>query len=180
MITQIIYINHCYIFTYIYTSISIASISFTGRMKFIPRWTPLALSPRKGTENTIDVRYSPLFLECCYFKIASTRCKAIPIASPNKFRIFQCILRLLLFTSFCLVYVQFNKKIRLLKSINRLKKGHNRRKTNKFYCYVSHCDVILHLPKLNMMQLFWQIIKTFFSHCWRKYDAVSVVSDKKS
>ena len=61
-------------FLYIYTSISIASISFTGRMKFIPRWTPLALSPRKDTENTNDVRNSPLFLECCYFKIASTRC----------------------------------------------------------------------------------------------------------
>ena len=46
----------CWIFMNIYTSISIASISFTGRMKFIPRWTPLALSPRKGTENTNDVR----------------------------------------------------------------------------------------------------------------------------
>jgi len=66
----------------IYTSISIASISSTGRMKFIPRWTPFALSPRKGTENTNDVRNSPLFLECCYFKIASTGCKAILIASP--------------------------------------------------------------------------------------------------
>ena len=64
----------CKLFSYqnIYTSISIALISFTGRMKFIPRWTPLALSPRKGTENTNDVRNSPLFLECCYFKIAST------------------------------------------------------------------------------------------------------------
>jgi len=71
-------------FLYIYTSISIASISFTGRMKFIPRWTPLALSLRKGTENTNDVRNSPLFLECCYFKIASTRCKAILIAPPPK------------------------------------------------------------------------------------------------
>ena len=108
-------------FCYIYTSISIASISFTGRMKYIPRWTPLALSARKGTENTIDVRNSPLFLECCYFKVASTRCKAILIASPNKVRIFQYILRLLLFTSCCLVYVQLNKK-RLLKSIT-VKKG---------------------------------------------------------
>ena len=50
------------LFLYIYTSISIASISFTGRMKFIPRWTPLALSPRKGTENTYDVRNSRYFL----------------------------------------------------------------------------------------------------------------------
>ena len=73
---------HFYSMRYIYTSISIASLSFTGRMKFIPRWTPLALSPRKGTENTNDVSNSPLFLECCYFKIASTRCKAILIASP--------------------------------------------------------------------------------------------------
>jgi len=39
---------------------------------------------------------------------------------------------LLLFTSFYSVYEQFNKKKRLLKSINRLKRGHNRRKTNKF------------------------------------------------
>jgi len=92
-------------YLYIYTSISIASISFTGRMKFVPRWTPLALSPRKGTENTNDVRNSPLFLECCYFKIASTRCKAIRIASPNS--ISQYRLRLLLFTSFYSVYVQF-------------------------------------------------------------------------
>ena len=96
--------------SYIYTSISIVSISFTGRMKFIPRWTPLALSPRKGTENTNDVRNSPLFLDCCYFKIASTRCKAILIASLNKFRISQYRLRLLLFTSFYSVYVQFNQK----------------------------------------------------------------------
>jgi len=95
---------------YIYTYISIASISFTRQMKFIPRWTPLALSPRKGTENTNDVRNSPLFLECCYFKIASTRCKAILIASPNKYRISQYRLRLLLFTSFYSVYVQFNPK----------------------------------------------------------------------
>jgi len=51
----------------IYTSISIASISFTGRMKFIPRWTPLALSPRKGTENTNDVRNSPLFFRMLLF-----------------------------------------------------------------------------------------------------------------
>jgi len=94
----------------IYTSISIVSISFTGQIKFIPQRTPLALSPRKGTENTYDVRNSPLFLECCYFKIASTRCKAILIASPNKFRISQYRLRLLLFTSFFSVYVQFNKK----------------------------------------------------------------------
>jgi len=94
----------------IYTSISIASISFTGRMKFIPRWTPLALSPRKGTENTNDVRNSPLFLECCYFKIASTRCKAILIASPKRLRISHYRLRLLLFTSFYSAYVQFNKK----------------------------------------------------------------------
>jgi len=94
----------------IYTSIYIASISFTGRMKLIPRWTPLALSPRKGTENTNDVRNSPLFLECCYFKIASTRCKAILIASLNKFRISQYRLMLLLFTSFYSVYVQFNQK----------------------------------------------------------------------
>ena len=94
----------------IYTSISIASISLTGQMKFIPRWTPLAFSPREGMENTNDVRNSPLFLECCYFKIASTRCKAILIASPNKFRISQYRLRLLLFTSFYSVYVQFNKK----------------------------------------------------------------------
>ena len=49
------------LYIYIYTSISIASISFTGRMKFIPRWTPLALSPRKGTENTNDVRNSRYF-----------------------------------------------------------------------------------------------------------------------
>jgi len=75
--------------TYIYTSVSIASISFTGQMKFIPRWTSLALSPRKGTENTDDVRNSPLFLECCYLKIASTRCKAILIASQNRFCISQ-------------------------------------------------------------------------------------------
>ena len=107
----------------IYTCISIASISFTGRMKFIPRWTPLALSPRKGTENTNDVGNCPLFLECCYFKIASTRCKASLIASPNRLRISQNRLRLLLFTSFYSAYVQFNKKKRLLKSINRLKKG---------------------------------------------------------
>jgi len=112
----------------IYTSISIASISFTGRMKFIPRWTSLALSPRKGTENTNDVRKSPLFLQCCYFKIASTRCKAILIASLNKLRISQYRFRLLLFTRFYSVYVQFNQKS-LLKSINRLKKGHNRRIT---------------------------------------------------
>jgi len=118
-------------FINIYTSISIASISFTGRMKFIPWWTPLALSPRKGTEITNDVRNSPLFLECCYFKIASTRCKAIPIASPNKFRISQYRLRLILFTSFYSVYVQLIQK-RLPKSINRFKKEHNRRKTNKF------------------------------------------------
>jgi len=39
----------------IYTSISIAALSFTGRMKFIPRWTSLALSPRTGTKNTNDV-----------------------------------------------------------------------------------------------------------------------------
>jgi len=45
----------------IYTSISIASISIAGRMKFIPRWTALALSPRKGTENTYDVRNSRYF-----------------------------------------------------------------------------------------------------------------------
>jgi len=45
-------------------------------------------------------------------------------------------------------------KKRFLKSINRLKKVHNRFKTNKLLCYVSHCDVILHLPKVNMMQLF--------------------------
>ena len=56
----------------IYTSISDALISITGRLKFIPRWTPLALSPRKGTENTNDVRNPPLFLVSCYFKIAST------------------------------------------------------------------------------------------------------------
>jgi len=118
-------------FINIYTSISIASISFTGWMKFIPRWTLLALSPRKGMENTNDVRNTPLFLECCYFKIASTRCNAILIASPNKFRISQYRLRLLLFTSFYSVYVQFNKN-RLLKGTNSLKKGHNRRKTNKF------------------------------------------------
>jgi len=98
---------------YIYTSISIASISFTGRMKFISRWTPLALSPRKGTENTNDVRNSPLFLECCYFKIASTRCKAILIASPYFFRTSQYRLRLLLLTSSYSVYVQFNKNVYL-------------------------------------------------------------------
>jgi len=94
----------------IYTSISIASISFTGRMRFIPWWTPLALLPRKSTENTNDVRNSPLFLECCYFKIASTRCKAILIASPNKFLIPQFRLRLLLFRSYYSVYVKFNQK----------------------------------------------------------------------
>jgi len=100
-------------------------------MKFIPRWTPLALSPRKGSENANDVRNSPLFLECCYFKTASTRCKAILIASPNKFRFlntdlgFYC---LLVFTQFMYILI----KNRLLKSINRLKTGHNRRKTNKF------------------------------------------------
>jgi len=70
----------------------------------------LALSPRKGTNNTNDVRNSPLFLECCYFKRASTRCKAILIASPNKFRISQYRLRILLFTSFYSVNVQFNQK----------------------------------------------------------------------
>ena len=117
----------CSLYSNIYTSISIASISFTGRMKFIPRWTPLASSPRKGTEITNDVRNFPLFLECCYFKIASTRCKAILIASPNKFRISQYRHRLLLFT----IFYSLIKK-RLLKSITRLKKGHNRRKTNKF------------------------------------------------
>jgi len=95
--------------TNIYTSISIASISFTGQMKFIPRWTSLALSPRKGTENTNDVRNFPLFLVCCYFKIASTRCKAILIASPNKFRISQYRHRLSLITSCYSVYVQFNQ-----------------------------------------------------------------------
>jgi len=78
-------------------------------MKFIPRWTPLALSPRKGTENTNDVRNHPLFLDCCYFKIASTRYKAIPLASPNKFCIFQYRRRLSLITSCYSVYVQFNK-----------------------------------------------------------------------
>jgi len=58
---------------------------------------------------------------CCYFKRASTRCKAIPIAFPHKFRISQYRRRLLLFTSF---YVQFNIiKIRLFKSINRSKRG---------------------------------------------------------
>jgi len=106
---------------YIYTSVSISSITFTGRMKFIPRWTPLALSRRKGTENNNDVRNSPLFLKCCYFKIASTRCKAILIASPNKFRISQYRLRLLLFTSFTQFMYSLIKK-RLLKSIDRLKK----------------------------------------------------------
>ena len=85
-------IIHIYLHLYFHC-LSLASISFTGRMKFIPRWTPLALSPRKGTENTYDVRNSPLFLECCYFKIASTRCKAILIASLNKFRISQDRLR---------------------------------------------------------------------------------------
>ena len=80
---------NCKVLSNIYTSISIASISFTGRMKFISRSTPLALSPRKGTENTNDVRNSPLFLECCYFKIASTKFQVILIASPNKFRISQ-------------------------------------------------------------------------------------------
>jgi len=112
-----------YVFVYTYTSISIASISFTWRMKCIPRWTPLALSPRKGTENTNDVRNSPLFLECCYFKIASTRCKAILIASFNKFRISQYRRRLLLITSCYSVYVQFNKKYVYLKVFNRPKRG---------------------------------------------------------
>jgi len=51
----------------------------------------------------------PLFLECCYFNIASTRCKAVLIASPNKFRISQCRRRLSLNTSGYLVYVQFNQ-----------------------------------------------------------------------
>jgi len=92
-----------------YTSISIALISFTGRMKFIPRWTSLALSQRKGTENTNDVRNSPLFLECCYFKIASTRCKTILIASPNNFRISQYRRRLSLITCWYSAYVQFNQ-----------------------------------------------------------------------
>ena len=86
----------------IYPSISIASIFFTGRMKFIPRWTPLALSPRKDTENTYDVRNTPLFLECCYFKTAS-------IASPNKFPISQYRRLLSLITSFYAVYVHFNQ-----------------------------------------------------------------------
>jgi len=47
-------------YTYIYTSISIALISFTGQMKFISRWTSLALSSRKDTENTNDVENSQL------------------------------------------------------------------------------------------------------------------------
>ena len=94
---------------YIYTSISIASISFTGRMKFIPRWTPLALSPRKGTENTNDVRNSPLFLECCNFKIAFTRCKAIRKASPNKFCISRYRRLHSLITNCYAVCVQFNQ-----------------------------------------------------------------------
>jgi len=98
-----------YFNVYINTSISIASMSFTGRVKFIPQWTSLALSPRKGTGNTNDVGNSPLFLDCCYFKIASTRCKDILIATSNKFRIFQYRRRLLLFTSFYSVYVQFNQ-----------------------------------------------------------------------
>jgi len=78
----------------------------------------LAISPCKGTGNTNDVKNSPLFLDCCYFKIASTRYKAIPIASPNKFvflntgLVFNCLLVLVSLI-----------KIRLLKSINRLKKG---------------------------------------------------------
>jgi len=68
-----------FVLCYIYTLFSIASIFFTGQMKFIPRWTLLALSPRKGTENTNDVRNSRLLFECCYFKIASPRWKAIRI-----------------------------------------------------------------------------------------------------
>jgi len=124
------------------------SLQYPLRMKFIPRWTPLALSPRKCTENTNDVRNSPLFLECCYFKIASTRCKAIPIASPNKFRISQYRLRLILFTSFYSVMYSLIQK-RLLKSINRLKRGTT---VAKQICF-------------SMMQLFWQILKTFLSLC---------------
>jgi len=78
----------------IYTSISIVSISFSGRMKFILRWTSLALSPRKGTESTYDVRNSPLFLECCYFKIAFTRCQATVTHIRQKYwipAIRQCV-----------------------------------------------------------------------------------------
>jgi len=41
-------------------------------------------------------------------------------------------------------------KIRLLKSSFQFKKGHNRRKTNKWY--VSHCDEILLFPVVNMMK----------------------------
>jgi len=84
-------------------------------MKFIPRWTSLALSPRKGTENTNDVRNSPLFLKCCYFKIASTRCPAILIAFPNKFRISEYRRRLSLITSCYSVFVQFNQNTFTLK-----------------------------------------------------------------
>jgi len=48
----------------------------------------LAISPRKGTGKTNDVRNFPLFWDCCYFKIASTRSKAIlrtlhTLTSPN-------------------------------------------------------------------------------------------------
>jgi len=66
-------------------------------MKFIPQWTSLAILPRIGTENTNDVRNSPLFLEYCYFK------KAIRIASSNKFGISQYRRRCI----YLLVYSQF-------------------------------------------------------------------------
>jgi len=87
-------------------------------MKFILRWTSLALSPRKGMENTNDVKNFPLFLECCYFKIASTRCWAFLIASPNIFRISQYRRRLSMITSCYSVYVQFNQNTFTYKYLN--------------------------------------------------------------
>jgi len=125
-------------------------------------------------ENTNDVRNSPLFSECCYFKTASTRCKAILVTSPNVFLNtdvdFYCLL----------VVTQFMyslNKIRCKYYLNLFNRSKRDKTVAKQTSLNGMCRTVT-LFYFYRMQLFWQILKTFLCHCLRIYGAVSVISDK--
>jgi len=99
----------------------------------------------------------------CYLKIASTRWKAILIASPNNFRISQYRRRLSLIASCYSVYVKFNKNTFTWKYLTVQKGTQAQNKHVLMVCVALWRH--LQLPEVNMMQLFWQILRTFLRLC---------------
>jgi len=58
-------------------------------------------------------------------------------------------------------------KIRFHQYVFPCKKGHNlRKKVCNFQLYASHCDVILLLPEVNMLQLFVRFQHVFIIQCF--------------